>query len=94
MHPTSAVCGMPRQAAIDFLAAEEGYDRGHYCGFLGPVGIGGRSTLYVNLRSAQFIGNDLWLYVGAGVTGESDPAAEWQETVEKTKTLGALVEAG
>jgi isochorismate synthase len=93
MHPTSAVCGMPRQAAIDFLAAAEGYDRGHYCGFLGPVGIGGRSTLYVNLRSAQFIGKDLWLYVGAGVTGESDPEAEWQETVEKTKTLGALVEA-
>jgi isochorismate synthase len=94
MHPTSAVCGMPRRRAIDFLRAGEGYDRGHYCGYLGPVGIGGRSTLYVNLRSAQFIGDDLWLYVGAGVTGESDPAAEWQETVEKTRTLGALVEAG
>ncbi|MEQ8700055.1 MAG: chorismate-binding protein [Bauldia litoralis] len=94
MHPTSAVCGMPRQAAIDFLAAEEGYDRGHYCGFLGPVGIGGRSSLYVNLRSAQVIGGDLWLYVGAGVTGESDPQAEWQETIEKSKTLGALVEPG
>lgn len=93
MHPTSAVCGMPRQRAIDFLAADEGYDRGHYCGYLGPVGIGGRSTLYVNLRSAQFIGDDLWLYVGAGVTGDSDPGAEWQETVEKTKTLGALIKA-
>lgn len=91
MHPTSAVCGMPRQPAIDFLAREEGYDRGYYCGYLGPLNIGGSSDLFVNLRAAQVIGGIVHLYVGAGLVDGSVPADEWQETVEKSKTLGAVI---
>lgn len=96
MHPTSAVCGMPRDAAFAFLAEHEAYDRSYYSGFLGPTrGADGekpqRAAFFVNLRSAQFIGADIVLYVGAGVTGFSDPAEEWEETVQKTKTLGALL---
>ena len=93
MHPTSAVCGMPREAAFDFLAREENYDRSYYSGFLGPVSAAAgqapsRAAFYVNLRSARLIGDDIYLYVGAGVTAHSDPSAEWEETVQKTKTLG------
>lgn len=93
MHPTSAVCGMPREAAFDFLARAEAYDRSYYSGFLGPVSAAtgnaaARSAFYVNLRSARLIGDDIYLYVGAGVTAHSDPAAEWEETVQKTRTLG------
>lgn len=91
MHPTSAVCGMPRQKAIDFLAAEEGYERDYYCGYLGPLNIGGSSDLFVNLRAAQIIGQIAYLYVGAGLVDGSVPAEEWQETVEKSKTLGSVV---
>jgi len=91
LHPTSAVSGMPREAALSFLAREEGYDRSYYTGFLGPCTDDGRSAFYVNLRSARFIGSSIIFYVGAGVTGDSDPAAEWEETVQKTKTLGNLL---
>lgn len=91
MHPTSAVCGMPRQEAIDFLEREEGYDRSYYCGFLGPMNIGGASDLFVNLRAAQVIGRTIYLYVGAGLVDGSVPEDEWQETVEKSKTLGAVI---
>lgn len=91
MHPTSAVCGMPRQKAIDFLAAEEGYERDYYCGYLGPLNIGGSSDLFVNLRVAQIIGRTVYLYVGAGLVDGSVPSEEWQETVEKSKTLGSVI---
>jgi isochorismate synthase len=94
LHPTSAVCGMPRPQALQFIEAREGYDRGFYSGYLGPVHWDGRSTLYVNLRCLQVRAATASLYVGAGVTAESDPAAEWRETEMKARTvLDALQDA-
>lgn len=90
LHPTSAVCGMPKTAARDFLKANEGYDRGYYTGFLGPVNFAGRTDLFVNLRTAQIVGDRAFLYVGGGIVAGSDPQVEWQETVEKTKTVGEV----
>ena len=53
LHPTSAVCGMPKDKALAFILRHEGYDRSFYSGFLGPVHIDGQSHLYVNLRCMQ-----------------------------------------
>ncbi|UOQ71783.1 chorismate-binding protein [Hymenobacter cellulosilyticus] len=55
LHPTSAVGGMPKQAALSFLQEHEGYDRAYYSGFLGPVNLpqAGVSRLFVNLRCLQ-----------------------------------------
>lgn len=91
LQPTSAVLGDPKDAARAFLEAHEGYDRACYTGFLGPVGIDGESTLYVNLRTAQIIGDRLYLYVGGGIVAGSDPQEEWSETVAKTRTIGAVL---
>ena len=91
LHPTSAVCGMPKPAAKAFLAKNEGYDRRYYTGYLGPVGIDGRTDLFVNLRSAEVIGSTLFLHVGGGIVIGSDPALEWEETVQKTRTIGQIV---
>ncbi len=94
LHPTSAVCGMPRHQALQFIEAREGYDRGFYSGYLGPVHWNGQSTLYVNLRCLQLRKQSASLYVGAGVTADSDPAAEWQETELKARTVrDALADA-
>jgi isochorismate synthase len=87
LHPTSAVCGMPKDKALSFILAHENYDRSFYSGFLGPVHIGGESSLYVNLRCMQLQKQTANLYVGAGITAESQPAAEWRETVLKSETL-------
>ena len=93
LHPTSAVCGMPRNEALQFIRTREGYDRGFYSGYLGPVNLDGSSTLYVNLRCMQLRTNSGALYVGAGVTAGSDPASEWRETELKACTiLDALAE--
>lgn len=87
LHPTSAVCGMPMLPAAKFLQENENYDREYYSGYLGPVNYDGQSALYVNLRCAKVFKKDIVLFAGAGVTEDSDPEKEWNETEIKFRTL-------
>lgn len=92
LHPTPAVCGFPKEASRQFLVQSEGYDREYYCGFLGEFNKdfakgGNSSDLYVNLRCLQIKESDAILYVGGGITKDSDPEREWQETVNKSLTM-------
>lgn len=91
LHPTSAVCGMPKDKALSFILTHEGYDRSFYSGFLGPVHLAGESSLYVNLRCMQLTSTRAQLYVGCGITADSIPDAEWRETVLKSKTLLSVI---
>ena len=93
LHPTSAVGGMPRVAALEFLHRYEGYDRAYYSGFLGPVNVTapGVSRLFVNLRCLQLRADEAILYAGTGLTVDSDPVREWQETEYKMQTVAAVL---
>lgn len=93
LHPTSAVGGMPRTAALEFLARHEGYDRAYYSGFLGPVNVAapGVSRLFVNLRCLQLRADEAILYAGTGLTVDSDPKREWEETEYKMRTVAAVL---
>lgn len=91
LHPTSAVCGMPKEPALDFLQQHEGYDRELYSGYLGPVNIQNNTHLFVNLRCLQLKQDAAILYAGAGVTVDSDPQKEWEETEMKMKTLESVI---
>ncbi len=108
LHPTPAVCGLPKQTAKDFILANENYNREYYTGFLGELNfkeenirnsnhknrenqvyktIKNTSSLYVNLRCMQLKKNKAHIYVGGGITNESDPEKEWEETVVKSNTM-------
>ncbi len=87
LHPTSAVCGMPMETAAEFLHEHEGYDRSFYSGFLGPVNHRNNSHLFVNLRCMQVFSEHAICYAGAGVTQDSIPEKEWEETEIKMNTL-------
>ena len=87
LHPTSAVCGMPRAAAFQFIQQHEGYDREFYSGFLGPVNIQQESHLFVHIRCLKLEDRQATLYAGAGLTEDSVPEHEWQETEMKCQTL-------
>jgi len=91
LHPTSAVCGTPKEAAREFILNEEGPTRGFYTGYLGPRGIDGSTSLYVNLRCGRISDNRIFLHVGGGIVAESEPELEWAETVEKTHTLARVL---
>ncbi len=92
LHPTSAVCGMPKIPATEFILANEGYDREFYSGFLGPVNMQSsegevESHIFVNLRTMKLQENTATLYAGCGITADSNPEKEWNETEMKTQTL-------
>ena len=93
LHPTSAVGGMPKAVALHFLQQHEDYDRTYYSGFLGPVNVAapGVARLYVNLRCLQLRATEAILYAGTGLTADSDPAREWQETELKLQTVAAVL---
>ena len=91
LHPTSAVCGMPRKAAHEFLQKKENFDRSFFAGFLGPVNIESETSIYVNLRTANFQENQVILFAGAGVTEDSDPEKEWEETEMKCEIIGKFI---
>ena len=87
LHPTSAVCGMPRPEALSFIQTHERHDRQFYAGFLGPVNIDSASSLFVHIRCLKLEGPTATLYAGAGLTEDSDPKKEWLETEMKCQTL-------
>jgi isochorismate synthase len=87
LHPTSAVCGMPYEKAIDFIRHSEDFDRRYYSGFLGPVYADGDFSLFVNLRCAEVYADGVVLYAGAGLNAMSDAEDEWDETHRKMETI-------
>ncbi len=91
LHPTSAVCGMPKEPATQFILQNEGYNRAYYSGFLGPVQIDSESHIFVNLRCMQLFEQTAYLYAGAGITAESEPEKEWQETQHKMDTMYRVI---
>lgn len=91
LHPTPAVCGLPKKLAKTFILNNEAYNRKYYTGFLGEVNmdVNGvvQSNIFVNLRCMEFKKGKALLYIGGGITKDSDPQKEWEETVKKTETM-------
>jgi isochorismate synthase len=87
LHPTSAVCGMPKPEALDFIVSNEIHSRKLYAGYLGQVNIAQETHLFVNLRCMEIVGQETILYAGGGITKDSVPEREWIETELKCKTV-------
>ena len=87
LHPTSAVCGMPKEPARQLLKEMEKHQRKLYSGYLGPHNMPDGSHIFVNLRCMEVLNGEALLYAGAGVTAYSVPDEEWQETELKCNTL-------
>ena len=91
LHPTPAVCGLPKAEASAFIQAHEQSPRRYYSGFLGPIG--SRSThLYVTLRCMELTAGCFRLYAGGGLLAESNEQQEWQETEAKLDTMRRLLD--
>ncbi len=88
LHPTPAVGGVPRDAALAAIAVAEGFDRGWYAGGVGWGEAGGDGEVALALRGALVRYDLATLYAGAGILAGSDPAAEAAETGLK---LGAML---
>ncbi len=97
LHPTPAVCGLPKKEAMAFILQNEKYDREFYAGFFGELNCNKLTELYVNLRcmklkfSASSQIQKATLFMGGGITKESEPIKEWEETVQKSQTLKQIL---
>lgn len=103
LHPTPAVCGLPKAFAKEFILNNEDYNREYYTGFLGELNKRTtkkekvQSDLYVNLRCMKIENNKTpenakaHLFMGCGITKDSDPEMEWKESVNKSMTMKKVV---
>jgi salicylate biosynthesis isochorismate synthase len=91
LHPTPAVGGEPRGAAVAAIPELEGMDRGWYAGPTGWMDAAEDGELCVGLRSALIRDRTAHLYAGGGIVAASDPAAELAETEVKLEALLPLL---
>ena len=90
LHPTPAVCGLPKQEAMEFIIANESIDRRYYSGYCGPWNVGGMTALFVSLRCMELSAHRSVLYAGGGLLAESSEESEWQETMMKMEAMRRL----
>lgn len=112
LHPTPAVCGLPKQKALNFILNNEAYSREYYAGYLGELNmkteskrnsnkrnqenqqfasISKKTALFVNLRCMKIKDGNARIFVGGGITADSNAADEWMETVNKSQTMKAVL---
>lgn len=95
LHPTPAVCGLPRDDALAFIHEEEPFDRGWYAGPVGWFDTDGSGVFAPALRTAVCQTGTWRLFAGAGIVAGSQPALEWEETgIKFEPVLRALAASG
>lgn len=91
LHPTPAVCGLPKEDAFRFILENKGYDRSYYSGFIGWLDTEGHTDLYVNLRCMEIKPGETTLYAGGGILASSEIESEWTETGDKMNTMKSIL---
>ena len=87
LHPTPAVCGLPKRETFEFIIHNEHTPRRYYSGFMGMLDPTAETHLYVSLRCMNIEGNRYHLYAGGGLLKDSQEEQEWQETEAKLETM-------
>ena len=91
LHPTPAVCGLPKREAFDFILRHERTSRSYYSGFQGLLNVDTATHLYVNLRCMEIYEKNYRLYAGGGLLSDSTVEQEWMETEAKLQTMRLLL---
>lgn len=90
LHPTPAVCGFPKDAALNLIKKIENQRRGLYSGIIGWFNFNNEGEFSVSIRSALTKGNKLIAYAGSGIVEGSEPDSEFEETELKLKPILSL----
>ena len=87
LHPTPAVCGLPKKEALSYILSSEHSERLYYSGFTGILDTKGNTHLFVSLRCMKMTQNRYSLYAGGGLLDASTAEKEWLETEAKMETM-------
>jgi len=85
--PAGTVTGAPKVRAMEIIEELEPTRRGPYAGAVGYLGFGGNLDFCITIRSFAIYRGQVYLQVGAGIVADSDPAKEYEETVNKGMAL-------
>jgi len=91
--PPGSMTGAPKVRAVELLAELEPRERGVYAGALGYLDANGALDTSVAIRTFVLTRGACTFGVGGGVVHDSEPLAEWQETLDKARALVAALEA-
>lgn len=91
-HPTPAICGMPVETAKSFILSHEKHLRRMYAGYFLVENQQGDGMAFVQLRCMEIAYSKAFIYVGGGIMGNSDAAAEWIETENKAMVMQRVLE--
>jgi para-aminobenzoate synthetase component 1 len=81
--PGGSITGAPKIRAMQIISELEGRRRGVYCGSIGFISDSGHAAFNIAIRTASISRGIISYGVGAGIVADSDPAAEWRETLDK-----------
>jgi len=90
--PGGSITGAPKIRAEEIIAALEPTTRGPYCGSIGYLGFDGAMDLNIAIRTAVVAGRRVTFQAGGGIVAQSDPAAEYDETLAKASAIRAALE--
>ncbi len=90
--PAGTVSGAPKVRAMEIIEELEGTRRGPYAGAVGYVGFDGNMDTCITIRTIVMHGEQCYVQAGAGIVADSDPTAEYQETLNKARALTVAVE--
>jgi len=86
LHPTPAVCGIPKDFCNENIRKYEKFPREFYAGYI-KVETEESIFYFVNLRCARLYKDAVHIFVGGGITAQSNPEKEWRETELKSEAI-------
>ncbi|MBK1855461.1 aminodeoxychorismate synthase component I [Verrucomicrobiaceae bacterium 5K15] len=90
--PGGSITGAPKKRSMEIIEELEPVPRGLYTGAIGYLGFNGESQFNIPIRTLVRENETLHYHVGAGIVADSDPAAEYQETLDKAKGIRLAIE--
>lgn len=93
MFPGGSITGAPKIRAMEIIAELEPTARGVYTGAIGYLGVDGTVCLNIAIRTVIITRGCAFVQTGGGIVADSDPQAEWDETITKARALLAGIAA-
>ncbi|HEC02793.1 MAG TPA: aminodeoxychorismate synthase, component I, partial [Phycisphaerales bacterium] len=91
MFPGGSITGAPKIRSMEIIGETEPTARGPYTGSIGYIGIDGNVSLNIAIRTIIIAGRKAFAQAGGGIVADSDPQAEWVETITKARALLAVI---
>jgi para-aminobenzoate synthetase component 1 len=87
MFPGGSITGAPKIRSMEIIDETEPTARSIYTGSIGYIGIDGNVCLNIAIRTIIITAQKAFVQTGGGIVADSDPEAEWQETITKARAL-------